>query len=267
MTKLAYVGRSGLNLLAVLLVLFLVQGLVRGRLPDTLAMLVLCVAFVAMYLVGVRWFERRVPNELAARAAGFELAAGLAMGLGLFGSVMLVLWILGVYHPTGWGGLAPLAAGFLLALLGATTEEILFRGFLFRVSERLMGLWGALALTSALFGAAHIFNPGASVGSALAIALEAGLLLGAAYALKERLWLPIGLHLGWNFAEGSVFGMSVSGGAKRGSLILGDLRGSNLLTGGAFGPENSIVAVVLCLAAAVVLLARIVAVRRSQPPG
>ncbi len=80
------------------------------------------------------------------------------------------------------------------------------------------------------------------------------MLLGAAYALTHRLWLPIGLHLGWNFAEGRIFGMSVSGGAAGRSLITGTLRGSNLMTGGAFGPEASIVAVIICLAAAFFLL-------------
>jgi len=79
-------------------------------------------------------------------------------------------------------------------------------------------------------------------------------LLGAAYALTGRLWLPIGLHLGWNFAEGSIFGMAVSGGSQKGSLITGELHGSNLLTGGVFGPEASIVAVVVCLTAAIVIL-------------
>src|SRR5471030_2266301 len=81
---------------------------------------------------------------------------------------------------------------------------------------------------------------GATIGSSVAIALEAGILLGAAYALTGRLWLPIGLHLGWNFAEGSIFGMAVSGGSQKGSLITGELHGSNLLTGGVFGPEASI---------------------------
>ena len=92
------------------------------------------------------------------------------------------------------------------------------------------------------------------------------MLLGAAYALKQRLWLPIGLHLGWNFAEGSIFGMSVSGHTKQGSLIAGTLLGRGLLTGGAFGPENSIVAVVICFAVALFLLFRTVTTRRQAKP-
>jgi membrane protease YdiL (CAAX protease family) len=261
-SRLAYAGRGALNLLATLIVLVAAQMLVHGRVPGTLGPIVVSLVFLASYLAGVRWIERGRPAELT-RAGFAQFSAGLGLGFGIFTAVMLLLWILGAYHPSGWGGIAPLGAGLASALPAAVVEEILFRGFLFRLSAKLMGLWGALALTSALFGAAHAFNPGATAGSSLAIALEAGVLLGAAYALTGNLWLPIGLHLAWNFTEGSVFGMSVSGGAARNSLIAGTLRGPALLTGGAFGPEASIIAVLVCLALSAVLLSMVL--RRSRP--
>jgi CAAX protease family protein len=259
-------GRGALNLIAVLAVVLGLQALIHKRVPDWFGLSLICICLVATYLAGVRWIERRRPAELLHHRAFPEFAAGLTLGLALFGGVMAALRIFGVYHPSGWGTAAPLAAGFLLAVPAGIFEEIVFRGFLFRLSAKLLGTWGALAVTSALFGAAHAFNPGATVGSSAAIALEAGVLLGAAYALTERLWLPIGLHVGWNFAEGSIFGMSVSGGAARRSLINGSLQGNNLLTGGAFGPEASIVAVVICLAAAVLLLRQTVHLDRVEPP-
>jgi membrane protease YdiL (CAAX protease family) len=264
-TKLAYVGRGALNLAVVLAVVFGLQALIRGHVSDTLGLIVLSIALVVSYVSGVRWIERRQPVELLAGTGFTEFAAGLALGLSLFTTLMLLLWMLGVYRPSGWGRVAPLAGGLLLALLAAILEEIVFRGFLFRLSAKLLGTWGALALTSALFGAAHSFNRGATVGSSVAIALEAGVLLGAAYALTQRLWLPIGLHLGWNFAEGSIFGMSVSGGTTKGSLITGTLRGRDVITGGTFGPEASIVAVVICLAAALFLLWRTVRLGKLEP--
>lgn len=253
-TKRAYVGFGALNLICVWVVVFIIQILVRGRVPDMLGFLIVSTAVLAAYLTGVRWIERRPPHELIHRRGGIEFAAGLGAGMGLFATVMLVLRIAGVYHFTGWGTVAPLAAGFVASLLAAVLEEIIFRGFLFRLLEKLTGMWGALTITSILFGAAHAANKGATIGSSIAIALEAGVLLGAAFALTGRLWLPIGLHLGWNFTEGPIFGMAVSGGAQKGSLLTGELHGSNLLTGGAFGPEASIVAVFVCLIAAVVLL-------------
>jgi len=265
-TKLIYLGRGVLNLVLVLAILSGFQLLIRRRVPDTVGMFSACVLLVVLYLAGVRYIERRHPSELLDKRWLKEFLSGIALGLSLFTAVMLALWIVGVYHPASWGSLAPLARGLLFALVAATVEEIVFRGFLFRLSAKLFGTWGALLLTSALFGAAHAFNPGATVGSSVAIALEAGILLGAAYALTQRLWLPIGVHLGWNFAEGAIFGMSVSGTAKQASLITGSLHGRSLLTGGAFGPEASVLAVIICLAAAIYLITRTVRLARLEPP-
>jgi len=175
---------------------------------------------------------------------------------------MGILWLAGVYRPAGWGPWQPLALALLSALAGAVFEEVIFRGFLFRLIAGLGGNWIALAVTSALFGLAHIRNPGATWASSLAVAIEAGLLLGAAYAASGSLWLPIGIHAGWNFAEGPVFGMEVSGHAGASSGISGQLRGPAILTGGAFGPESSIVAVAVCLVLATFYLRKM---RRVDP--
>src|SRR6185437_145917 len=152
----------------------------------------------------------------------------------------------------------PALAGSMLAAVG---EELAFRGGAFRVLEDSLGTMGALAGSAALFGLLHAVNPGATVVSSAAIALEAGVLLGAAYALTRNLWLPIGIHLGWNFTEGGIFGVSISGGAAAKGLFSVSLVGHTLLTGGQFGPEASIVAIVVCLALAAVLL--VLAVQRG----
>ncbi len=92
------------------------------------------------------------------------------------------------------------------------------RGVLFRIVEESLGSWIALALSAALFGALHAFNPGATLTSSIAIALEAGVLLAAVFMVTRRLWMVIGLHTAWNFTEGGVFGASVSGGDAHGML-------------------------------------------------
>ncbi len=265
--NLASVGRGALNLMAVLVVIFGFQYWLRSRsVPDSLGVALMAIIVLASYFAGSRLIERRQPTELLARAGAVEFPLGVAFGCLLFVVVMMLLWAFGDYQLTGWRGLHGLAAGFLFALLSAVVEETLFRGFLFRLTSKLLGTWGALTLTSALFGAAHAFNKGATVWSSIAIALEAGVLLGAAYAATQRLWLPIGLHLGWNFTEGSIFGMSVSGGSSQNSLIKGTLQGPDYLSGGIFGPEASIVAVLVCLTAATILLRRTVRLRRVEPP-
>jgi uncharacterized protein len=264
-TKLAYVGRGLLNMTVLLVVVFGLRSIIRGHVSDSVRLDAISVAVVVSYLVGVRWIERRPASELATQRSFAEFATGLTLGMGLFTILMVILWVLDVFHPSKWAGFAPLLGGFWFALLTAVNEEIVFRGLLFRLSQKVLGVWGALALTSLLFGAAHAFNHGATVGSSVAIALEAGILLGAAYALTQRLWLPIGLHLGWNFAEGSIFGMSVSGGDARASLITGSLRGRDLVTGGAFGPEASIIAVAVSLGASLFLLWKMICLRRPVP--
>jgi hypothetical protein len=190
----------------------------------------------------------------------------MLLGLALFSSVMAILWIAGVYHPAGWGSYRQLAGGLLFAVLAGILEELLFRGLLFRLCSKILGTWGALLITSALFGAAHAANPGATVSSSLAIALEAGILLGAAYAATGRLWVPIGLHVGWNFTEGSLFGMTLSGNTMSAGMIRGSLDGPQILTGGEFGPEASIVAVILCLCLAAYFIRRIIKFNREEPP-
>jgi membrane protease YdiL (CAAX protease family) len=90
-----------------------------------------------------------------------------------------------VYHIVGFGKTTGIAAGLSLAVLSSFREEVLFRGILFRLSSPIIGTWRALLLTSALFGLAHLGNTGATFSSGVAIMLEAGVLLGAAYVLEH----------------------------------------------------------------------------------
>jgi len=135
-------------------------------------------------------------------------------------------------------------------------EELLFRGILFRWIEAFAGSWAALVVTSALFGLAHIFNANATWTSSLAIMVEAGALLGGAYMLARNLWVPMGLHAAWNFTQGFIFDVPVSGNDMHG-LVQAKLSGPVLLSGGPFGLEASMIGVVLSipLGAFLILLA------------
>ena len=107
---------------------------------------------------------------------------------------------------------------------------MLFRGILFRWIEEFGGSWVALAVTSLLFGFGHIVNPNATALSSFAIALEAGLLLGGAYMLTRNLWLAIGLHAAWNFTQGFVFDVPVSGIDQNG-LVEAQIVGAGVAVG------------------------------------
>lgn len=97
--------------------------------------------------------------------------------------------------------------------------------------------------------------------NAAAISIEAGVLLAAAYMVTRRLWLCIGIHIAWNFTQGGIFSVAVSGGQSKG-LLQSSMIGPEWLTGGAFGAEASVVALGVCFAAGIALL--VLAVKRGN---
>jgi hypothetical protein len=139
-------------------------------------------------------------------------------------------------------------------LPAAAIEELLFRGIVFRLIAEWAGTWIALTVSAVVFGGLHAFNPGATWFSSLAIALEAGVLLAAAYVATGNLWLPIALHFSWNFCEGPIFGTALSGTATSQTLFEAHLGGPAVLTGGVFGPEAGVPALLAGLIAAAAFL-------------
>jgi membrane protease YdiL (CAAX protease family) len=228
------------------------RGASGARLAASLFSATLTVAIYAGY---VRLVERRLLHEFGGGVAASirELAGGLALGVGLFASTIGVSWALGVCTVERGAGWGRFGAAFGVSLGTAVVEEVLLRGVVFRILAEWLGKWTALSISAALFGALHAFNQGATVFACVAVALEAGVLLAAAYLLRRRLWLPIALHAGWNFAGEGIFGAIVSGNPAPG-FYRTTLYGPPLLTGGAFGPEASLTAVALCSVASLALL-------------
>jgi hypothetical protein len=223
------------------------------------------IACLVAYLVGARLVEWRPVTEFSLSPALPEIVGGLLAGIALFATVIGVLWVAGVYQPQGWQSFAGIGPAFVFWLAVGAQEEIQFRGLVYRFCGKIFGTWGAIVLSALLFSVAHGIDPGSTATALSSVAL-AGLLLGAAFALTGRLWLPIGIHAGWNFAEGSLFGTAVSGNTVGGSLITAKLTGPEILTGGRFGPEASIVTVVVLLFATAFLVWRIARLRRAEPP-
>lgn len=216
---------------------------------------------IIAYRLLVRWLEKRPAAELILAGAAPQLFAGTVIGVVLFSLVIGALVVSGHGKVTLPAAVIFPFVGFALSILSGVGEELLFRGAMFRIVEERWGTLVALLLSAAFFGAVHGGNPGATVMSSIAIALEAGLLLALAYTATRTLWLPIGLHFAWNFTEGGIFSTQVSGGVVHG-LFATTLAGDQLLTGGAFGPEASIVAVAICLIAALFFL--VITLRRAQ---
>lgn len=220
----------------------------RAYWPPVLA----AVAGYAGYAFYVRRVEARAPCELRGPAIGRELGVGLAAGTALFLAIVGVLALSGSYRLTGSGDWAVLAKSFTEMVFVALVEEILFRGVLFRIPERSLGSWGALALSSLVFALAHLPNEGVTL-LAVANTAVAGLMFAAAYLATRRLWLAIGAHFAWNFVSDGLFSLPTSGHPARG-LLQGQLSGPEWLTGGAYGLEASVLTLVLWSLAAALLL-------------
>jgi len=226
-----------------------------GRLGEALEVGAICLAGLGLYAVVVRLGEGRWPEELDLREAPTDLAAGLLVGALMLSAAVGGLYALGVYEISGprpaspWGAIA-------MAVESGVMEELLMRAIVLRLLMRAFGVWPALALQAALFGALHLANPNATATAAAAIAIEAGLMLAGFYLLTGRLWMSIGVHAAWNFTQGWVWGASVSGIPVTESWLVSAPKpgAPEFLSGGAFGPEASAPAMVVGTAAAAVVL-------------
>jgi membrane protease YdiL (CAAX protease family) len=213
-------------------------------------------AAVAVYWLVMRRVARRSTPEIARSGAGREVLLGGGIGLGFILVSALLVTAFGGYSFT-WAGadfLSVVRTAVVVQIGAAVTEELLFRGLALQALELLWGSRAAIVITSLFFGVAHLGAPGANAWSGVAIALEAGVLLGAAFLWRRSIWFVMGLHVAWNTTE-QLLGIPVSGHAPEG-LFTVDVHGSALLTGGSFGLEASIMPVLMGGAIAVSMLVR-----------
>jgi membrane protease YdiL (CAAX protease family) len=210
---------------------------------------------LAAYAGLVRCLEGRRPQELALSRARSQLTRGALLGLGLFSLTIGLVAVSGGYHVRGWGSIGGALTTLGLMSCVSVTEELAFRGALFRVLEEKAGTYGAVVVSGLVFGGLHLVNKDATVWGALSIAVESGLMFGALYAATRSLWPAIGLHFAWNAAEQGIYGTAVSGaGSGTGGLLRAYVSGPDILSGGSFGPEASVFAILVCSVPTVLLL-------------
>jgi membrane protease YdiL (CAAX protease family) len=207
------------------------------------------------YAIWTNLTERRPVSELTLKRTWADLGLGLLLGVCYFGIVVGLMALAKCYAISGAQFQpVPQLEALLGFLLVAVFEEIIFRGILFRLIDDRWNTLLALIISALLFGAGHLANPGATLWSTFAIALEAGLLLGAAYKFSGTLWLPIGIHWAWNYVQGNVLGFAVSGKPISDKIFSPVITGPDWITGGVFGAEASVPAVVIGLLLTVILL-------------
>jgi membrane protease YdiL (CAAX protease family) len=211
-------------------------------------------AGLVFYKLVMVFVARRTTPELSIRHFFRETLLGILIGTGFMAVCYCVLVASGAY-TAAWAPrhvVTTIALAVAVNAGAAIVEELTFRGLIFQGIEQLGGRWIALGVTALLFGGAHFFNPGATLWSSVAIAIEAGVLLGAAFMWRRNIWFVIGLHFAWNLVEG-LLGIPVSGHRDPG-LFLTFVHGPSVFTGGSFGIEASIVPVAVSLAIAIPML-------------
>lgn len=210
------------------------------------ASLAVSVVMVLVYSRFVCLFENENAHDLPMDKLSTDTGKGLAVGLVYFCVVTGIMALAGGYKVISVG--APAGAliwAFCNFAVTAVGEEIVFRGVLFRWIDEKWGFPWALVVSGLVFGLVHWTNPGGTLWAGIAIAIEAGLLLGAAYKWSGNLWFPIGIHWAWNFSQGNIFGFKVSGQDAGVSLLQAQIEGPDWITGGVFGAEASVIAVVV----------------------
>ena len=193
-------------------------------------------------------------ESLSFRGKMRMMGIGWAVSVVNFLAIIVCLFLCGCYRIVNVElDVASQLSWLSLFLLVGVVEEVIFRGILFRLITDKWNIAVGLTTSSLLFGLAHLGNPGATLWAALAIALASGWLFGMAYAYHRTIWVPIGMHWAWNYLEGGVFGCAVSGTPlDYRPLITPKISGTDLLSGGAFGPEASIICVAIGIGISIV---------------
>lgn len=211
-------------------------------------------SFVVLYtyILFYKKIERRAITELNTRHLARNIFFGILIGAVLQCLTILVVYFFGEFKILSVNPFSYMIIPFTVAFTVAIFEEILLRGIIFRIAEEKLGSYIALLISAVLFGLFHIANPNSTLVSGLSVVV-AGFLFGAAYINTRNLWFPIAIHFAWNFMQSGVFGAVTSGNEKTSSWLTTELSGNLLITGGEFGPEGSIQAIIICLLATILL--------------
>lgn len=237
-----------------------VEGITLERLP--LPLLTLSALASLLTNLVITWALRRFLDRDTLLGLGLqrskrwlrEVGTGLALGLLLMAFIFGLEWTLGWVRVQGfaWHRQPPITlVGVLLGYASfytfvAFSEELAFRGY---ILQNLRSEWGtlvALLASSFLFAFLHGLNPHFTPLALAGLSL-AGVFTAYGYLLSGSLWLPIAFHFAWNFAQGPLFSLPVSGLASEGLFLLERGDSPSLITGGAFGPEGGVLGVIALL--------------------
>ncbi|MRX69599.1 hypothetical protein SAMN06265349_102184 [Flavobacterium resistens] len=206
------------------------------------------------YILFFKKYDKRAIEEFSTKRLAKNLILGTLIGFTLQSLTILVIYLNGSYNVVSINPISFILIPFTIMFTVAIIEEILVRGIILRIVEEKLGSYISLIISSVLFGIFHLANPHGTLISAICITM-AGFMLGAAFIYSRNLWFPIALHFAWNFTQSGIYGAITSGNEKTNSLLNAKIQGPEFITGGEFGPEGSIQAILFCAVGAFVLLA------------
>lgn len=195
------------------------------------------------YWLFVSLFDGRPMTELNSGFFRYS-GSGILLGFLFISLIIAIMALAGFYRISGWNPDHRLLTVFSMAVTAGVLEEIFLRGYFFRIVEEGLGTWWSTVLSALLFGFLHAGNPNATFVSSLSIALTAGVVLALLFAITRNLWIVIGMHFAWNFTLGGIYSAPVSGTEAIG-IVQSTISGPVWLTGGEFGPEASVITIIV----------------------
>jgi len=210
-------------------------------------------ACILSYTVFFKKFEKRDITEFASKGFIKNVFLGTSIGFVLQSLTILVIYLNGSYTVAAVNPISFILIPFAIMFTVAIIEEILVRGIIFRIMEEKLGSFIALSISSLIFGILHLANAHSTILSSICIT-TAGFLFGSLFIYTRNLWGAIALHFAWNFTQSGIYGAITSGNEKTSSLLEAKIQGAEFITGGEFGPEGSIQAILICLMATVIIL-------------
>ncbi|MBU8891139.1 MAG: CPBP family intramembrane metalloprotease [Bacteroidales bacterium] len=195
------------------------------------------------------WFYKKVEKRKIAEWDLKYLFRESAFGFGLsVASISFLVLLCAVFIDVDiryTGFTSKFIFGLFIILSLALVEEIFFRGILYRIIKEKWGMNWALILSGLLFGLVHLANDNMTFQSLISV-IAGGLLLGILYSYRERMWLPVSVHYGWNLTQ-VLLGINLSGtdSFAENAIFKTTMKGPEIITGGIFGIENSIFTIIL----------------------
>ena len=207
-----------------------------------------CISFLVL-LVGYyflfRFYDKRKITELSLAYLPKELLGGFILGFSSISLSIFILYLLGYYQPMSITTAHYPVKFFTVLVFAAIVEDLFHRGLIVRICENWLGTHLTLVIAMLVELQLHIYNPNTNFVS-LILYLVWGFTGAMMFIYTKRIWLPFFFHLGWNFSQ-PFYGSNLSGLNDMGSIIQSTFSGPELLTGGVFGIENSMITLTFLL--------------------